>query len=133
MNEYKDLLLPLDWCYEEQDHCNTLAVKKAIKREWRLRIRESTSLQSDLTELEAPIPNLQAVEMWQHANHELVKMQEALNRLRIENNIMAIRRVRYGMIQVGKTFLQANGHRMSQAEEENILCADEYLSNPDEE
>ncbi|KAK2379213.1 hypothetical protein P8452_77879 [Trifolium repens] len=131
MRDYRYLLIDLDWCYENQT--NRILAKKAIKKEWRFRSQESTDLQSDLRELEAPIPELRAIQLWQNNPRGFDIMEQALLRIRIENNIMAIRRVRYGMLKMCKVFLTANRTYLAAVEEEVILCTDEYLSNTDEE
>ena len=58
---------------------------------------------------------------------------QARERIRTENNIMALRRARYGMLTVCENFARANGKRLTLPEEEMIICRDEYLSNSDEE
>jgi len=131
MRDYRYLLRDLEWCYESQN--NQILAKKAIRKEGRLRSKESTNLQADLNELEAPIPDLLAIQMWQHDPPQFDIMEKALLRIRLENNIKAIRRVRYGMLAVCKRFLYANRKCLSAVEEEVILSTDEYLSNSDEE
>lgn len=64
MRDYRYLLRDLEWSYENQN--NQILAKKAIRKEWRLRSKESTNLQADLNELEAPIPDLLAIQMWHH-------------------------------------------------------------------
>jgi hypothetical protein len=131
MRDYSYLLVDLDCCYENQ--INRILAKKEIRKEWRFRSRDSIDLQSNLRELEAPIPELRAIQLWQHNPPQFDIMEQALLRIRIENNIMAIRRVRYGMLKMCKVFLTANRTYLAAVEEEVILCTDEYLSNTDEE
>ncbi|KAJ1412048.1 hypothetical protein SESBI_20687 [Sesbania bispinosa] len=128
--DYHYLLLDLEWSYKTQE--NRLRAKKAIRNEWRLRTQESIDLQHDLRELEAPIPNLRAIDMWQ-APLTYDAMEQTLLRIRVENNIMALRRMRYGLLWVCKNFLQANGQTITSIEEEQILSTPEYVSNSDEE
>ncbi|KAL2347460.1 hypothetical protein Fmac_001460 [Flemingia macrophylla] len=94
--KYRYLLYDIDSCYENET--NRLQAKKAIREEWRLRQLESLDLQEDLNQLEAPLPNFQAIQMWQTHNNQYDAMEQALLRIRIENNIMALRRARYGMM-----------------------------------
>ncbi|CAJ2657065.1 unnamed protein product [Trifolium pratense] len=131
MGDYRYLLVELDWSYEEQK--NRPLEKKAIRKEWRFRSQESIDLQSYLNELEAPLPELRAIKLWQDNPTQFDNMERALLRIRIENNIMALRRARYGMLKMCTVFLHANRMFLSAVEEEVILCTDEYLSNSDEE
>ncbi|KAJ1437328.1 hypothetical protein SESBI_03655 [Sesbania bispinosa] len=128
--DYRYLLLDLEWSYENQE--NRVRAKKAIRNEWRFRTQESIDLQQDLRELEAPIPNLRAIDMWQLPLTYDV-MEQALLRIRVENNIMALRRMRYGLLWVCQKFLQANGQTITWVEEEQILSTPKYPSNSDEE
>ncbi|KAK7410834.1 hypothetical protein VNO78_01974 [Psophocarpus tetragonolobus] len=131
MVEYWYLLLDLEECYKNQN--NLLAAKKAIRKEWRLQVEESSDLQRDLNEVEAPIPHLTAIQTWQQFNLSYQHMEQTLLRIKAENNIMAIRRVRYGMLKVCQRFLLANRQQLSLIEEQNILCTPQWLSNSDEE
>ncbi|KAJ1378579.1 hypothetical protein SESBI_47698 [Sesbania bispinosa] len=106
--------------------------KKAIRREWKLRTKESYDLQRDLRDLEAPLPNLTAIAMWKPPLTYDV-MEQALLRIRLENNIMTLRRMKYGLVCVCKNFLTANGQSLSSVEEERILDTTEYLSNSEDE
>ncbi|KAJ1384508.1 hypothetical protein SESBI_42454 [Sesbania bispinosa] len=60
-------------------------------------------------------------------------MKQALLRIRVKNNIMALRRMRYGLVWVCNNFLKANGQSLCSVEEERILGTTEYLSNSEEE
>jgi len=70
--------------------------------------------------------------MWQQIKPIFELMEQALIFNRVENNIMEIRRVRFGMVKVCTTFLLANAQHISLIKEENTLQTDTYLSNPDE-
>ncbi|KAL2321756.1 hypothetical protein Fmac_026135 [Flemingia macrophylla] len=80
-------------CYENAS--NILQAKKAIQQEWRLRFQESVDLQAELNDLNAPLPNLIAQHMWDDHGNKYEAMEQALLRIRIKNNIMALRRGRY--------------------------------------
>jgi len=131
MRDYRYLFCDLDWCYKNQT--NQILAKETIRKEWRLRSQEFTNLQADLNELEVPIPDLLLVQMWQHVPPQFDIMEKSLLRIRLENNIMAIRRVQYRMLAVFKRFQYANRKCLSVVDEEAILSTNEYLSNSDEE
>ena len=73
-----------------------------------------------------------AMQMWTEATntHE---MEQALLRIRVENNIMVLRMARYRMLRVRNKFAEANGRTLTMLEEDMIIERDEYFSNSDNE
>lgn len=80
-----------------------------------------------------PITYLRAVEMWhQVMNPSFDIMEQTLLYIRLENNIIAIRRARYHeMRRACKTFLVSDRKYQFSMEEEIILTKEKYLSNYD--
>lgn len=130
MDDYRFFLVEFSWCYENA--YNRQQEKKAIKQEWRLRCLESDELQQDLHALEAPIPNITSRGLWRSGCSYEIRVA-ALNRIRVENNIMLIRRARYGMLRVCQHFATANRRILDPEEQESIIGMEEYLSNSDDE
>ena len=130
MNEYRYIIYDLDWSYENQR--NDVAELEAITSEWDYRREESLDLQADLRELGVQIPKLTAAQMWTQATNT-PEMEQALLRIRVENNIMALRMARYGMLRVCNKFAEANGRTLPTLEQDMIIERDEYFSNSDDE
>ena len=120
------LLPPFTYNYSSEKYSSPKDYYAGLRQGWKFRVTEQEGYVNDLHQLGVKIPHRRSMTM---PRTNVPTYEEAVSRIKRENNRMLMRRGRYYMLQLATEMADANGRLLTEAERNNVLNNDQFLSD----
>ncbi|KAL7259969.1 hypothetical protein ACSBR1_005770 [Camellia fascicularis] len=120
------LLPPFSYDYMSEKYSSPKDYYVGIRAEWAFRVTEQESLFTDLRNLRALVPHRRSLSM---RRRNVGDYEQAVNRIKKENNRMLLWRCRHFMLQLTTEMAEASNRKLTMTERNNVLNNDKYLSD----
>ncbi|KAL7194222.1 hypothetical protein ACSBR1_034601 [Camellia fascicularis] len=120
------LLPPFSYDYMTEKYSSPNDYYAGIWAEWVFKVTEQESLFNDLRNLRAPIPHCRSLNM---PRRNVGDYEQAVSRIKKENNRMLLRRCRHFMFQLATEMAEASNRELTVMKRNNVLNNEKYLSD----